>query len=419
MKIFIFVLFFMALNLGVHSQSSLDIQTCYALAEENYPLTKQREVIRSSKEFFQENLRRSQWPQLIVAGQATYQSEVTQLPIQLPGQDIQVLSKDQYRLYGEISQALYQGGLIRYQKEAEEARALSEEQGLEAELYKLKGQINQLYFGLLLVDEQLKQLELLKADIQLGIKKAEAGVAGGVAFQSGVDLLMAERLKAEQKNIELRAMRRVFMDRLGMFIHQELSDGVVFEIPPSLPLSDDMHRPEVIHFQSLRRTLGVHEKILQTKTLPRLSLFFQGGMGRPALNMLSNAFEPYYLGGLRLSWNFAAFYTLKNEKSLNRLNQRKIDIQEETFLFQTHFNLLQQDVELEKWNQLLLSDDEIIALREKIKKATLAQLENGVIGSSDYLREVYAEDLARQDKSIHLIQKLLTQYNRGAILGSP
>jgi outer membrane protein TolC len=397
---------------------SLTIEDCYSMAEQNYPLIKQRELITKTKEYSLQNLSKGFLPQASINGQATYQSAVTQVPIHLPGLEIPTISKDQYKIYGELNQSLFDGGIIRGQKQTQEVNAIIEEQRLDVELYKLKERINQLFFGVLLVDEQIKQVELLRNDIQLGLRKAEALVNNGTAFKSSVDILRAELLKANQRTIELDAMRKAYLDMLELFINRTIGDQETFVKPPAPVLSQETNRPEVMLYNYQTQNLDVQNRLLSARNLPKLSLFVQGGYGRPALNMLSNDFKSYYIGGLRLSWSLAGLYTLKNDRAVLDLTRQNIESQKQTFLFNTNLTLKQQNSEVNKYSKLLSSDDEIVDLRTRIKNTSSAQLENGVINANDYLREVSAEDQARQNKIIHEIQLLMAQYAQQTIAGN-
>jgi len=400
--------FLVCINIA-HAQS-LTLAECYELAEQHYPIVKQRDLVRKSNDYTLENLSRGYLPQVSIFGQATYQSAVTQIPIHLPGVEIPTLNKDQYKLYGEVNQSIYDGGVIRQQRQVQLSNAALEEQKIEVELYKIRERINQLYFGILLVDEQIKQTSLLKNDIELGLKKAEASFANGVAFKSNVDILKAEILKADQRMTELHTLRQAYTNMLGLFIDRSLDEHTALEKPSDIAPSQEINRPEIKLYSAQSFTVAAQYKLLTARTRPRLSLFLQGGYGRPALNLLSNNFEAYYIGGLRLNWSLASFYTIKRDKALLGLNQQTIDVQRETFLFNTNFTLRQQTAEVNKYNALLATDDEIITLRTSVKNSASAQLENGVINSNDYLREVNAEDQARQNKIIHEIQLLMAQY---------
>lgn len=403
---------------GALRAQTLTIEECYTLAAQNYPLVKQRELINKSNEYSLQNLSKGYLPQLTVVGQATYQSEVTQVPIEVPGMTVPTLSKDQYKFYGEVNQTLFDGGVIKQQKITQEANSVVEQQKLEVELYKIKERINQLFFGILLVDEQLKQTELLKTDIKLGLKKTEAAIANGTAFKSSADVLRAELLNADQRATELKAARTAYAEMLSLFINKPLTAGVQLEKPKTLVVTQEINRPELTLYSYQNKTVDAQYKMLTARNLPKLNLFVQGGYGRPALNMLSNEFESYYLGGLRLNWSLSALYTMKKDKALLDLSRRNIEVQKETFLFNTNYTLKQQSAEVNKYNQLLTSDEQIVTLRTSVKNTASVQLENGVINTNDYLREVNAEDEARQNKIIHEIQLLMAQYAQQTTTGN-
>lgn len=388
----------------------LTIDSCYSMAKKNYPMIKQMALIEKTKEYSIANAAKGYLPQLHFAGQATYQSEVTQLPISLPGVAIQQLSKDQYRIYGEISQSLTDPILIKQQKEFIRAHSAAEQEKLEVEFYKLKERINQVYFGVLLIDAQLEQSNLLKKDIETGIKKTNAAIANGTGLKSNADMLSAELLKVEQRTTELKATRKGFTDMLSLFINQSLTEKDMLQTPEIQTVSPSIHRPELKLFDVQKKSFDAQNKILLAKNLPKLSLFFQGGYGRPTLNVLNNEFGTYYIGGARFSWNVTGFYTYKKEKQMQEINQHVIDVQKEVFLFNTNMVLKQQNSELTKLSELMVSDSQIITLREKIKNTANAQLENGTITSLDYLHTLNAEDQAKQNLALHKIQFLLAQY---------
>ncbi len=394
----------------IHAQSeSITLDSCYVLAKKNYPLVKQYELIAKSNEYTLENIAKGYLPQININGQATYQSDVTQLPKSIPG--VKTLSKDQYKIYAEANQVIYDGGVLKQQKKLQEANAIVDVQQLEVELYKLKDRINQLYFGILLIDEQLKQNFLTKNDIQLGLDKINAQIANGTALQSNADVLKAELLKADQQTIELNSNRKAFTDMLGLFINKPLDENTIFIKPENITSSGEIKRPELSMYDEQNKIFDAQNNLLTAKNNPKISFFVQGGYGRPAFNILSNNFDPFYIGGLRFTFPLSGFYTIKNERNLINISRQNIDVQKNTFLFNTQLAIKQQSADITKLQSFLKTDDEIISLRTNVKKAALAQLENGVLNSSDYLREVNAEAAARQNKILHEIQLLLAEYN--------
>ncbi len=360
----LWILFFF---LNAQAQVSITLENCYTLARENYPMIKQRDLIAKSAEYSIENASKGYYPQLSFYGQATYQSQVTQIPIKLPNINIPTISKDQYKFYGEINQTIYDGGQIRAQKESIKANEIIEVQKLETEIYKLKERINQLYFGILLVNEQLKQVDILKKDMASGIAKINAAIANGVALKSSADALLVEQLKADQKTIELKASRNAYLEMLGLYTNQKLTENSIIEKPVTPALANTIQRPELLLYYNQSRLLDVQNKLINVKNRPKVGLFFQGGFGRPALNMLNNEFTGYCIGGVRLSWSLNGFYTAKNDRVIIGINYNLIETQKETFLFNTNLALKQQSTEINKNEELIRTDESIISLRTKIK----------------------------------------------------
>ncbi|MGB3063358.1 TolC family protein [Sphingobacterium thalpophilum] len=404
---------FLLANSSVIAQNakSLTLDDCYQLAESNYPLVKQYALIDKTKEYSIINASKGSLPQFQIAGQATYQSDVTQIPISLPNIDIPTMNKDQYKLYGEVSQPITDLFTVKHQKELINANTVVEQQKIEVELYKLKERINQLYFGILLIDAQLTQTEILKKDIHSGINKNKVAIANGIALKSSSDVLKAELLKADQRTIELKSTRKGYTDMLSLFINQTIDENTLLEKPYTASLATEINRPELKLFDVQKKTFDVQNKLINDRTLPRFSLFVQGGYGRPGLNMLNNDFDLYYIGGVRLTWNITSFYTQKQDKQLLSLNQNSLDVQKETFLFNTNLTLKQQNNEIVKLEELIQTDSDIIRLRENVKLSAQNQLEYGTATTNDYLTYINAEDQAKQNLILHEIQLLMAQYN--------
>jgi outer membrane protein TolC len=398
----------------------LTLEQAYELARQNYPLIKQKGLVKQTATLTIDNLSKSFLPQVTVSGQATYQSDVTSVPIKIPGMDIPVPSKDQYRIQAEATQLLYDGGTIKAQKNVQEVNALVEDQRAEVDLYKVKERINQFYLGILLLDEQLKQTELVKKDIQLGIKRVTAQVNNGTAFRSNQLVLEAELLKAEQRTIELKTTRKGWLDVLSLFLNQPLPENTALETPTvrTYIMAPGINRPELKLFSYQDSLFKTQNELVSAKNRPRTSLFVQGGYSRPGLNMLKNDFDWFYIGGIRLNWSLGNLYTIKKERQLLAVNQRMVDVQKDLFLLNTNTQLKQQESELNKLQQLIATDEQIIDIRAKVKEAANAQLENGVITANDYLREVNAEDQARLALIAHRLQWLQAQINHETISGN-
>lgn len=401
-----------------NAQETLSLEQCYQLSRENYPLIKKQELIKKSEQYTIENALKGWLPQINIVGQATYQNEVTELPIKLPNISVDPLSKDQYKAYADISQTIYDGGNIKNQKIVAKAQSEIQSQQIEVELGKLKERINQIYFGILLTDKQLSQLQLTKSDINKGIEKAEAQLKNGVIFRSNLDVLKAELVKNEQREIELKSVKQTYLQMLSFFIKRNLDENTNLQTPEKTLISETNNRSELKLFDAQKTLIEAQKKLVNTKNTPKLGAFFQGGYGKPGFNMLKNEFDTFYMAGVRLNIPISGFYTKKNELQLLNNQSQDVEIQKENFLFNQNFTEIQQKSDLDKIQNLIDKDDELITLRKSIKKASLAQLENGVITTNDYLREVNAEEQAVLNRISHEIQYLLTQYNLKANLNN-
>lgn len=409
--IFVFVL-----SPIVRGQTTLTLGECYERAEANYPLIRQKQLLRQTAEFSMDNASKGRLPQITLGGQATYQSEVTRIPLEMPG--VEPLDKDQYRIFGEISQTLYHGGLVGEQVRAEEMKGQVEEGKLATELYQVRDRINDLFFGMLLLRAQMRQNALVKSDLNTGLKKAEAAIANGAAIRSDADILRAELLRADQRLIELLSAHQAYAEILGTFIGASIDTATVLAKPQfDTGENPTLQRPELTLFQLQQQSIDINRAMLGARKRPRLELFVQGGYGRPGLNMLENEFNFYYLGGLRLSWLLSGYYTLSKEKQVLDLTRQSIGVQEETFRFNTRLALSRQDAEIDKLQRLIKVDQDIISLRERVEETASVQLEQGVISASDYVRDVNAADQARQDRALHETQLLMAQAKYQFIAG--
>jgi outer membrane protein TolC len=265
----------------------------------------------------------------------------------------------------------------------------------------------------LLIDAQLNQIELVKEDLNASISKLNAAYINGTATKSDVDVLRAELLKTEQRKIELHSSRISYMNMLSLLINENLNESTILSTPSQISFlsADEITRPELKLYSAQKKLIENQDGITTSKIIPKANLFFQGGYGKPGLNMFVNDFDWYYITGIRLSWSLSNLYSYGNESEINQLNMQGIDAQTETFLLNTKITTNQQLQEIDKLNKMIDVDKNIIELRTSVKIAAQSKLENGVITSNDYIRELNAEDTAKQNLEIHKIQLLLAQYN--------
>lgn len=409
-------LMLMVIQLPAQTAPGLTLEQCYDLARKNYPLIRQKELLVRSMEYTIANANTAYLPQVSIYGQATYQSDVTRIPGPSP---FEPLSKDQYKVYAELTQTIYDGGTTKGQTSVQQANTLVEQQKTEVELYKVKDRINQLFFGILLTEAQLNQIALLHDDLTNSLMKMESAIKNGTAFRTNADILQAEIFKADQRTIEMKAARKGYLEMLSQFINMPLAEDTKLERPVLLSAeTNEVKRPELQLFKFQQELLQTQYQANQTRNMPRLGFFVQGGYGRPGLNVLKNQFDTYYLGGLRLSWALSGFYNSRRDRELLDVNHQLVGTQTDLFLFNTNLALRQQNQEVTKLRDLIVVDSKIIDLRTRIKTTAKAQHENGVISTNDLLREINAEDTARQNLLLHEIQLMLAQYNYQSTTGN-
>lgn len=407
---------------GPVSGQSLTLEECYRLARENYPAIRKADLIARTAEYDIQNAQKRYLPQVNFTGQATYQSQTVSFSDvmgSLPaGIALPSISKDQYRLQGEVTQLLYDGGSTRNQKELIRANTGLQEQNLETQLYAIHSRINAIFFSVLLMDAQLKQNELNKANLQTQIQKTEAALENGVAFRSNLDELKAEIMNIEMAGTEYRANRSAYLKMLSVFTGRELADATQLAVPETGTVQNTINRPELKAFDLQKNIYDVQRKDLKTAWLPQVSAFFQGAYGRPTLNIIENSFGPWYVTGIRFNWSLGSLYTLENKKNTLLLHQRSVEADRETFLFNTRLDQVQQDEQVRKYTALIQQDDEAIALRASVSRSAEAQLSNGVITTHEYIQKVNAEHLARQNKILHEVLLLQARYNLKFVTGN-
>jgi len=410
------LLFITLLLLGsefVTPQTQLTLDDCYEKARINYPLIKQKDYIAKTKDYSVSNVWNGYFPQITLLGQATYQSDVTEVPMPLPGVVIERLTKDQYKVAVDVTQTIYDGGIMSSQAGIQGSINEIDDQKIEIELIKIKERVNQIYLGILLIESQTNQVDLVIEDLSASIAKLEAAYANGTSTKSDVDVLRAELLKTEQRKIELTSSRLSYLNMLGLLINENLDESTTLQTPSQINFlsAEEISRPELRLYSAQKNLIENQSGLTSSKIIPKANLFFQGGYSKPGLNMFKNDFAWYYITGIRFSWSLSNLYSYGNESEINKLSKLNIDAQTETFLLNTKITTNQQLQEIDKLKKLIEVDKSIIDLRTSVKESSKAKLDNGVITSSDYIRDLNAEDTARQNLEIHKIQLLLAQYN--------
>jgi outer membrane protein TolC len=394
----------------------ITIEDCYEMAKANYPLIKRYDLIERAREYNLSNVSKAWLPQVGLSAKATCQSEVTEIPVDFSKLGVPIsipsMDKDQYGAMLEINQTIWDGGMSSAKRKNIRAKTEAEKQEVEVSLYTVRERINQMFFGILLCDAMLEQNRLFLNELQTNYEKIAHLVQGGLADQADLDAVQVELLKAKQGETQITHGRKAYLEMLSIFVGEKLDGNAVLQKPvEKQAVTMEINRPELMLFDAGSVSLNAVKSEINASLMPKLGLFVTGGYGKPGLNMLKNEFSAYYIGGIRLSWNIGSFYTRKNSLKLLETNRNNIEIQREAFLFNAALSKTDKENDINKYRDLLKSDDKIVSLRNSIKRAAEAKVENGTMTAVDLMHEANAEQLARQDKIIHEIELLQAIYN--------
>ncbi|MGZ0017340.1 TolC family protein [Yeosuana sp. AK3] len=404
----IYILLF--ITSAAFAQEPLSLNQCYQWLDKNYPMVKQNELFEKQSSIDSEIITNKTLPQLNFEAQATYQSEVTQVPI--PNVGIDPLNKDQYRATATLNQLIYNDGYINASLEAKSAHLKTQKKQIEVNLHALKKQVNQLYFSMLLLQEKKALLLAKKHQLNSRISEVKSGIEYGVILPASDKVLEAELIKIQQQFDEIDFNKKSMLNTLSSLIGFDLNDAVILENPQlEVAISNQINRPEIDLFNLKKEEIHANEQLLFKQKAPKLFGFATGGYGNPGLNMLDNTFTGFYTVGLKLNWNVFDWNSNKKERQSLSINKDIIENETEIFNLNTNIELRQQELEMKKIETFIASDSNIIALRKEVLKSAESQLKNGVITSSAYITELTHLFEDENNLKTHIIQLLLVKAN--------
>ena len=392
------------------------------LARANYPAIRQFELIDRIADFSLANASSAWAPQISLSGQATYQSDVVSFPesmtdvFSMLGVDISGLHKDQYKLALNIEQTLWDGGYTKSRKEAVLAEKEVSSKSVEVELYALTDKVNQLYFGILVLDEQLRLNDLAAGILEDNRKIIRSYIDNGLAKPSDLAKVDAEIIANSQQRTRICSSRKAYIQVLSVMTGRELSEEDTFVRPVPVLYSDSpqSNRPELQLYDAMAASIEAGRTAVKSMLMPRFSLFAQGLYGYPGLNMFEDMMEyrwrPNFYVGVRFQWNISAFYTKRNTERRLDASVRQVELQRETFLYGKRIELVRLNADIEQMREILEDDDRLINIRTSIREASESQLQNGTLLISDLLKDINDEHRARIDKSIHELEYLKKLY---------
>ena len=405
---------------GLSAGAQVTLDECRRLARKHYPEIRQYDLVRRTEEYTLSNARRAWLPQLSLAAQATWQTEVPSFPNALAGMlaqqgiDMPGMNKDQYIAALELNQTLWDGGKSEADKRIARAESAEQARSADVDLYALQGRVDNLFFGILLLDERIAQTRLTLDLLRSNLEKVRALQRNGVAMQSDADAVEAELLTVNQQLTQVAASRDSYRRMLEIFTGRPL-DGERLERPDaSEPRSMESSRPELALFDATADKLTAQERLVKAATRPRFGLFAQGYYGYPGMDYFQSMMSPDWswnaMAGVKMSWNFGAYYTRKNSLAKLRTAKEQVEMQREIFLFNTRLQTAEESGDIARLRKALADDDRIVALRRSVREAAESKLRNGVIDTDDLLRKITDEAAAATARSAREIELLKTIY---------
>ena len=392
---------------------TVGIEECFEKAEAHYPLAKQRGLAEREKRAETENIAKTLLPQATLNLRASYQSDVVSVPLDIPG--LPEIGRDQYKATIDVTQTLWDGGVAKALTRIATLEGEAEALGIDVEVYRLRDRIAGLYLGALLLDEQMRQTDLLTENLETSLKTAEAMQANGIAVSSDIDVLKVEILNALQRKTELAGTRDSYLAMLSAATGVNLSAAMLQKPAPVMPVvpagnESAAKRPETALFARQTALLDAREKLTDAKNKPKFNLFVQGGYGKPGLNMLEDKFDFFAVGGVGMTWNFGGLYTRANEKRIIGIGREKIRNRAETLSFDIDRQVAGTLREMDAYAEMLKGDREIILLRERVRRAAERKYDNGVYTVNELVKDINAENLARLNLAVHETMYLISLY---------
>lgn len=415
MKTKLVILLLFLLSISSNAQQTLTPEDCYTLVTKNYPLSKQSGLLKQKANYEIEALSKGKLPRIDVNAQATYQSEVIGFPATFSG--VQPLNKDQYRATLDVSQLIYNGGVIDANAKLKEAQTKTQQQQIEINLYQLKSRINQYYFSILLLQEKTALLSAKKELLGSKVKEVQSAVKFGAILPASEQILEAEIIKINQQLTEIKFEKIKLLNNLSELTFTKIDSETILVQPETKALNTNVSRPEIAFYDLQNQQIEFSKGLISKSNLPKINAFGQAGYGNPGLNMLDNSFQTFYVVGLKANWNVFDWGKNKTDKKALDISKEIVTSDKETFELNNKMQLEEQDYEIKKMEQLLLSDGEIIQIREKIIKSSDAQLKNGVITASEYLVELTNLFEAKNILKTHEVQLAATKSNYEIIKG--
>lgn len=397
--------------------AEITMSQCVDKALANYPLIKKYDLIASTCNIELSDINKSWLPRISTYAQGTVQNVVPSFPKTLSGvldqmgQPMEGLSKFQYKVGVDVSQTIWDGGVSKAQREMKRASAQTQRDALDVELYAVRQRVENLYFAILLTQEQIEQNNNTATLIKSNLEKLRSMLANGTAMQSDVNMVEAQLLGLEQNIIKARSALKGYRRVLELFIGEDLNGEKLVRPDVELPSETESNRPELRLFESRLAATKVAQRLSDTSLMPKIGLFAQAYYGYPGFDyfksMLNRNLSFNILAGIKVNWNIDSFYTRKNVARKTTVESENILAEKDTFLFNSDMQTASQKETIDGLREVMANDARIISLRTSVREAAESQLRNGIIDTTTLLTKITDENQAKLTAQFHDIQLLL------------
>lgn len=406
--------------------AQITIEQCVEKAMENYPEIRKYDLVSMTREIDLSDIDKGWLPRISAYGQATVQNAVPSFPeslsgvLQQMGQSMRGLDKLQYKVGVDISQTIWDGGLSRARRDVSRLTSETQRKYIDVELYAVRQRVENLYFAILLTEEQIAQTGNALALVKGNLEKLRSMLRNGTAMQCDVDMVAAQALTMEQDITRARSAVRGYRQVLEIFIGESLSDRVL--VMPEALMPSDMRpaRPELSLFENRIAAAQASRRLSDVSLMPKVGFFAQTWYGYPGFDyfksMMNRNLSFNIMAGVKVTWNIDAFYTKKNTARRTAVDTGNVMAEKETFLFNTGMQSVSQQEKISGLRSVMADDAKIIELRTNVRKAAESQLENGVIDAMALLTKITDENQAKLTARFHEIQLIQEIYNLKYIL---
>lgn len=406
--------------IALQSRAAVTIEQCVEMACANYPLIEKYDIIGRTSEVSLSDIDKSWLPDINIVGQATAQNAVPAFPEALAhmldqmGADMPGVGKIQYRVGVDVNQTIWDGGATRYQRRQERADHTVRAASIDVQLYAVRERVENLFFGILLIDEQIKQVSLTRELLYSNLQLMKAMLSGGTAMQCDVDMVEAQYLTVGQQIISARAQGQSLRTLLGIYTGTDLTDEQFIKPSAGMPTDMAVARPELTLFDAQTAQSQAQLGSIRTSLMPRVGIFAQAYYGYPGFDyfksMTSRDLSFNIQAGLKVTWNIGAFYTRRNREQRILLADESTAADREVFLFNIRLTSDSQSSRISELTDIMAEDERIVELRANVRRAAEAQLTNGVIDATALLSKITDENQARLTAGYHEIQLIQSIY---------